>query len=37
MIKIIETMIQIEIIQYIIVALAILGLMLMIKYLMIRR
>ena len=36
-IEIIEKMIQIEIIQYIIIALSILGIMKLIKYLMIRR
>ena len=36
-IEIIDKMIQIEIIQYIIIALAILGIMKLIKYLIVRR
>ena len=36
-IEIIEKMIQVEMIQYIIIALSILGIMKLIKYLMIRR
>lgn len=36
-IEIIEKMIQVEIIQYIIIALGILGIMKLIKYLMVRR
>ena len=36
-IEIIEKMIQIEIIQYVIIALGILGIMKLIKYLMVRR